>query len=84
MNLIVVFFLAAFCTIIAMYIDGKLFDVQRTKSTYIKNTLLVAGMACGAVYFFSPVSSVTASPLTNMANVRYVDGEQILTGMPNF
>ena len=84
--LFLVALLASVFTFVTMYIDGRLFDVKRSKATYMKNMALVALVSCAAVYFFSQVPSLApgGSTVSNLGAVRFVDGEQILTGLPNF
>ena len=87
MTLPLVALLSALCTLVVMFIDGRLFDVQRSKGTYIKNMVLVSVMSCVSVYLFSQLPSLQTggSPIANLgASVKLVNGEQILTGLPNF
>jgi hypothetical protein len=87
MTLPLVALLSALCTLVVMYIDGRLFEVKRTKGTYLKNMALVSTVACAAVYFFSQLPSLQTggTPIANLgASVKLVNGEQILTGLPNF
>jgi hypothetical protein len=74
-------------TLLMMYLDGRLFDNKRTKATYIKNMILSAMISAFAVYMFSDTPVLTggaSAAVSNLENLRFVDGEQILTGMPNF
>ena len=84
-SLVLVACLSAIGTFLAMYLDGRLFDAKRTKATYIKNIVLVTTVATVAMYYFSQLPSLKPGVAAQLGgSTRFVDGEQILTGLPNF
>ena len=87
MTLPLVALLSALGTLVVMFIDGRLFDVQRSKGTYLKNMALVSIMSCVSVYLFGQLPSLQTggTPVANLgSSVKLVNGDQILTGLPNF
>jgi len=65
-----------------MYIDSKLFDEPKRKSTYFKNMVLCGGLSAGVVYCLS--GKVDLSPKTGGSSLVNGINEEILTGMPPF
>jgi hypothetical protein len=85
MSLILVALISALATLFFMYIDGRLFDVTRSKFTYIKNMIMVAAVSTLCVYFFQASSTAMSSTGPSLGGTRLVDGgEKILTGLPPF
>ena len=96
---LIVSVLSAATTMLFMYLDTKIFDNPKTKFTYLKNMMLIAGISYAIVYFMgSPVlpqiggGALAGAALTASASVApevstslMTDiGQEMMTGMPNF
>lgn len=89
MNPLIVAVVAAILTLFVMYLDSKLFDDPKSKSTYAKNMLFVAGLCAllthilsGNSGFFKQVGGAAGS----VAETSVINGigQEILTGMAPF
>lgn len=82
--------LAALITSVAMYLDSKLFDSPKTKSTYFKNMLFVGCLVGFGIYligetkFEKTVGFGFRTPQGGRGG--YLGGirEEIMTGVPDF
>ena len=79
---LVVGILAALSASVFMYLDSKLFDEEKRKSTYFKNMVLCGGIAASTLYFLHGNSHSNLS--TNSKSLVGGINEEILTGIPNF
>lgn len=70
--------LASVLALMLMYLDTKLLDNPKAKSTYIKG-MLMTGLITGIIVYF-------VGPSTSSPNSQYFPGlsEEILTGPPTF
>lgn len=82
--------LAALITWIAMYLDNKLFDSPKTKSTYFKNMLFVGCLVGFGIYLIgeSKFEKTVGFGFGGLQTGRgsYLGGihEEIMTGTPDF
>lgn len=97
---LIVSVLSAVTACLFMYLDTKIFDSPKTKFTYFKNMILVAGISYAIVYFMGSPSlpqvggnalagaALTASaiaPGPETTTSLITDiGQEMMTGMPNF
>ena len=88
---LVVSVIASLLTLVFMYIDSKLFDNPKDRSTYAKNMLLVGAAIYAVVYFMGnpeiPQFGGGASMSGGVGNVvkSLVDiNEEMMTGLPDF
>jgi len=90
MKLVIVAVCVALVAGILMYIDGKIFDEPKKKSTYFKNMVLTGGLAALVVHLGlggrSGAASGGAVPAfnTNSTSMLSDINEKVLTGMPPF
>ncbi len=76
---------ASLVCFVLMYLDSKLFDEPRTKTTYLKNMAMVGGIIAFGIHSigeanFNKAIGMSSSNVTLMGDL----GEQIATGEPNF
>jgi hypothetical protein len=89
--------IAALITLVAMYLDQRLFDAQKTKATYIKNMVFVGLLVGGGIYLIGETAFDQAlaglqqtgrggSSAYGAGGFGFIGGigEEILTGSPNF
>ena len=76
--------LAAIVAFVFMYIDTRIFDNKKTKTTYVKNTLLV-GFIVWVIMFILDIDSTKQLPfLDEQVKIIPEIGERMLSGLPDF
>ena len=76
--------LAAIVAFVFMYIDARIFDNKKTKTTYVKNTLLV-GFIVWVIMFILDIDSTKQLPfLDEQVKIIPEIGERMLSGLPDF
>jgi len=85
-------FIAAMITWFFMFLDSRLLDNPKTKSTYLKNMLFVGCLVAFGIYFIGEdkfsfnLPSLNEQPTRRGGRQSYLGSlhEDILTGTPNF
>ena len=76
--------LAAIVAFVFMYIDTRIFDNKKTKTTYVNNTLLV-GFIVWVIMFILDIDSTKQLPfLDEQVKIIPEIGERMLSGLPDF
>lgn len=83
--IIIVAIISGLCTWLFMHLDARIFDTPKSKITYAKGILYGALLGGVIVYFmgFAAPSTQNSSILPAFGN-SLIEGERILTGIPNF
>lgn len=80
--------LAALITLFFMYLDTRLLDNPKTKTTYVKNMLFVAGLIYFGIVLIGESKFDQILGLSGQVgrSSRFANGinQEILTGLPNF
>jgi len=76
--------IAAIIAFVFMYLDTRLFDTKKEKSTYIKNMVLVAFIVWAFVFILDLDSTVQV-PFSEK-DIKFIPeiNERMLKGLPNF
>jgi hypothetical protein len=82
--IIIVAILSGMCTLLFMNIDARIFDAPKNKITYSKGMLYGALLGGVIVYFMGFASPAPVQGIMQTFGNSVVDGERVLTGMPNF
>jgi hypothetical protein len=84
--IIIVAIISGLCTLLFMNVDARVFDSPKSKVTYAKGMLYGALLGGVIVYFMgyaAPTPAVAQAMMQNIGS-SLIDGERVLTGMPNF
>lgn len=77
-SLILYSVLAAILALVLMYLDTKILDNPKTKSTYVKG-MIMTGLITGLIIYF-----IGSDGLSSSTQYMPALNEEILTGPPNF
>ena len=75
---------AAIIAFVFMYLDSKIFDTEKPKSTYFKNMFLV-GFVVWLIVFMLDLDSTTELPFSQ-EEIKFIPeiGQRMLSGQPDF
>ena len=81
-------FVTAMLAWIFMYLDTRILDNPKSKTTYAKNMLMVGSLTALVVYVMGSSASLPAYAASVPASLATINGtginEEILTGIPDF
>jgi hypothetical protein len=81
--IIIVAVISGIVTLVFMQLDARIFDVPKSKITYAKGMLFGALLGAVIVYFMGFSAMPVQSNMPTFGN-SMIDGERILTGIPDF
>ena len=76
--------IAVLIAFVFMYLDSKIFDTEKPKSTYFKNMFLV-GFVVWLIVFILDIDSTTELPFSQ-EEIKFIPeiGQRMLIGQPDF
>ena len=79
-------FISGLVTWFFMYVDSRIFDTPKTKTTYIKGILYSSFLSSTIVYFMGSPSIPKPINMTGGYGTALVQGinQEMFTGMPSF